>query len=69
MLTIEKILPKRILGIYTSGINELDFQFLLRRKYKDQTVSILFCKDDRYPAVYQPDFEWTAFLVPFVSLC
>ena len=46
MLTIEKILPKSILSIYTSGINELDFQFLLRRKYKDQTVSILFCKDE-----------------------
>ena len=44
MLTIEKILPK---SIYTSGINELDFQFLLHRKYKDQTVSNLFCKDDR----------------------
>ena len=47
MLTIEKILPKRILSIYTSGINELDFQFLLSRKNKDQTVSILFCKDNR----------------------
>ena len=35
MLTIEKILPK---SIYTSGINELDFQFLLRRKYKDRTL-------------------------------
>ena len=44
VLTIEKILPKRILSIYSSKINELDFQFLLRRKYKDQTVSFLFCK-------------------------
>ena len=38
MLTIERILPKRILSICTLEINELDFQFLLRRKYKDQTV-------------------------------
>ena len=35
MLTIEKIFPKRILGIHTSGINELDFKFLFRRKDKD----------------------------------
>ena len=44
MLTIEKILPKRILSFYTSGSNELDFQFLLRRKNKDQTVSSYFIK-------------------------
>ena len=47
MLAIERILPKRILSICTLEINELDFQFLLRRKYKDQTVSSLFYKDNR----------------------
>ena len=47
MLTIERILPKRILSICTLGINELDFRFLLRRKFKDQTVSSLFYKDNR----------------------
>ena len=40
MLTTENIFSKRILRIYTTGINQLDFQFLLRRKYKYQTVSI-----------------------------
>ena len=34
MLTIENIFPKMILSIYTTGINEFDFQFLLAESTK-----------------------------------
>ena len=65
MLTIERILPKRILSICTLGINELDFRFLLRRKYKDQTVSSLFYKK----IIVSRDSSMKEFELKFCKFC